>query len=111
MTSMIRLGIAAGMLLALSACASVTPIGDLLNNPARYDGKTVKIEGEVRDAVGGLGLGGYQVRDKTGTIPVISKGSPPTTGVRLEVKGKFESLFTLGTRGLAVLKEESRSTP
>lgn len=111
MTSIIRLGIAAGLLLVLSGCASVTPIGDLLNNPARYDGKTVKIEGEVREAIGGLGLGAFQVRDHTGTIPVISQSSPPPTGARIGVKGKFESLFTLGTRALAVLREESRSTP
>jgi len=46
MTSITRLGAVAGMLIALSGCASITPIGDLLNNPARYDGKTVKIEGK-----------------------------------------------------------------
>ena len=111
MTSIARLGIAAGMLIALNGCASITPIGDLLNNPARYDGKTVKIEGEVREAVGGMGLGAFQVRDKTGTLPVISQASPPPTGARIGVKGRFESLFTLGTRSLAVLREESRSTP
>ena len=111
MTSSSRLGLVAGMLIALNGCASVTPIGDLLNNPQRYDGKTVSIEGEVREAIGGLGLGAFQVRDKTGTIPVVSQGSPPPTGARIGVKGKFESVFTLGTRSLAVLREESRSTP
>jgi len=111
MISIIRLGVVAGTLIALNGCASITPIGDLLSNPARYDGKTVKIEGEVREAVGGMGLGAFQVRDKTGTLPVISQASPPPTGARIGVKGRFESLFTLGTRSLAVLREESRFTP
>ena len=111
MISITRLGVVAGTLIALNGCASITPIGDLLSNPARYDGKTVKIEGEVREAVGGMGLGAFQVRDNTGTIPVLSQSSPPPTGARIGVKGRFESLFTIGTRSLAVLREESRSIP
>jgi hypothetical protein len=102
----------AGLTLFAAGCASVTPIGDLLNNPSHYDGKTVRIEGEVTNAAGGLGLGAYAVRDKTGTLPVLSdKGGAPRTGARINVKGRFEALFTLGSRGLAVLREESRSIP
>ena len=111
MTALGKLVATSGALILLNACASVTPIGDLLNNPARYDGKTVKIEGEVREAAGGFGLGAYQVRDNTGTLPIVSQTSPPTTGSRIGVKGRFESVFTIGTRSLAVLREESRSTP
>jgi hypothetical protein len=102
---------AIAVLALLSGCASVTPIGDLLNNPQRYDGKSVKIEGEVREAAGGFGLGAFQVRDKTGTIPVVSSASPPRTGSQIGVKGKFESVFTIGTRSLAVIREEDRTTP
>lgn len=102
---------AVGVVLLGNGCASVTPIGDLLNNPARYDGKTVTVEGEVREAAGGFGFGAYQVRDNTGTIPIMSQASPPRSGTRIEVKGRFESVFTIGTRSLAVLREVSRSTP
>ncbi len=96
--------------LTLAGCAGVTPIGDLLDNPARYDGKTVRVEGEVREAAGGLGLGAYQIRDETGTLTVVSEqGGAPRRGSKIGVKGRFESLITLGTRSLAVLREESRS--
>jgi hypothetical protein len=96
----------------LAGCASVTPISDLLNNPSHYDGKTVRVEGNVTNAAGGLGLGAYAVRDNTGTIPVVSdRGGAPRTGAKINVKGKFQALFTLGSRGLAVLREESRSIP
>ncbi len=100
---------AAGILLA--GCAGVTPIGELLDNPARYDGKTVRVEGEVRNAAGGLGLGAYQVKDDTGTLTVVSEtGGPPRAGEKIGVKGRFQALITLGTKSLAILREESRSS-
>jgi hypothetical protein len=101
----------AGALLVLAGCAGVTPIGELLDNPARYDGKTVRVEGEVKESAGGLGLGAYQVRDNTGTLTVVSeKGGPPRSGSKVGVKGRFEALITLGSRSLAVLREESRDS-
>jgi hypothetical protein len=100
-----------GVALTLAGCAGVTPIGELLDNPARYDGKTVRVEGEVSQSAGGLGLGAYQVKDDTGTLTVVSeRGGPPRTGSKIGVKGRFEALITLGTRSLAVLREESRDS-
>jgi hypothetical protein len=100
-----------GALLLLIGCAGVTPIGELLDNPAKYDGKTVRVEGEVKESAGGLGLGAYQVRDETGTLTVVSEtGGPPRTGSKIGVKGRFEALITLGSKSLAVLREESRDT-
>jgi hypothetical protein len=99
----------AGALLILSGCAGITPIGELMDNPAKYDGKTVRVAGEVRESAGGLGLGAYQVRDDTGTLTVVSEtGGPPRSGSRIGVKGRFQALITLGSRSLAVLREESR---
>ena len=98
-------------LLLLAGCAGVTPIGELLNNPGKYDGKTVRVEGEVKESAGGLGLGAYQVRDDTGTLTVVSEtGGPPRSGSKVGVKGRFQALITLGSRSLAVLREESRNT-
>ncbi len=102
----------AGALFVLAGCASVTPIGELLDNSTRYNGKTVRIEGEVQGGAGGLGVGAYQVKDNTGTLTVVSdQGSAPRKGAKIGVKGKFESLFSLGSTSLAVLREESRSSP
>lgn len=98
----------AGALVLLAGCASVTPIGELLDNSSKYNGKSVTIEGTVKGSAGALGRGGYQVSDKTGTLTVISEVSePPRTGADVSVKGIFESLFTLGSESLAVLREES----
>jgi hypothetical protein len=102
----------AGTLLMLAGCASVTPIGRLLDNSSRYNGKTVRIKGEVKESAGFLGRGGYQVKDSTGTLTVVSEtASPPRTGSTIGVKGVFQSLITLGSKSLAVLKEQSRFQP
>jgi hypothetical protein len=99
-----------GLPILLAGCASVTPIGQLLDDPSHYNGKTVRIEGEVKESAGGLGLGAYQVKDKTGTLTVVAeRGGTPRSGAKVGVKGTFEALFTLGTKSLAVLREQSRS--
>ena len=96
----------------LAGCAGVTPIGDLLNDASRYNGKSVRIKGEVTKSVGAIVAGAYQVKDETGTLTVVSdKASPPPEDSRIGVKGVFQSLVTLGSRSLAILKEESRFNP
>jgi len=102
----------ASTLLLLAGCASVTPFGNLLSNPAKYNGKTVKVEGEVTKTVGANVAGGYEIKDNTGQLTVVSeRASPPPEGVKIGVKGIFQSLLTLGTKTLAVLKEQSRFNP
>jgi hypothetical protein len=99
----------AGALFVLAGCASVTPIGELLDNSTKYDGKTVRVQGEVQEGAGALGVGAYQLKDKTGTITVVSdRGNAPRKGAEVAVKGRFESLFSLGRAGVAVIREESR---
>jgi hypothetical protein len=96
----------------MAGCASVTPINELLNDPSRYNGKTVRIKGEVRGAVGGLGVGAYEVKDDTGRLTVVSEErDPPRTGANVGVKGKFQALLSLGIKSIAVLREESRFDP
>ena len=71
----------AAAVIALAGCAGVTPIGELLDNSSRYDGKTVRVKGEVREGAGGLGIGAYQLQDNTGKITVVSdQGSAPRRG-------------------------------
>lgn len=102
----------AGALVVLAGCASVTPIGDLLSNASRYDGKTVRIAGTVQRSAGLLGAGAYEVNDGTGTLTVVSQvGTPPPQGERIGVKGTFQALFTLLSKSLAVLREQSRFKP
>ncbi|MEX2156073.1 MAG: hypothetical protein WD773_04455 [Gemmatimonadales bacterium] len=98
--------------LVFMACnEKTTSIKTLLDDPARFDGKTVRIAGEVEGAVGALGFGAYEVKDGTGTLPVVSEGGgAPTRGAKVGVEGTFRAAYTLGTRSAAVLVEKRRVT-
>jgi len=99
-------------LLLLVACPGATPIRRLLDDPSHYEGKTVRIAGTVKESVGALGYGAYQVDDGTGTLTVILEGggSTPRTGAKVGVEGTFRSAFTLGTKSLAALIEKQHKT-
>lgn len=97
---------------AWGGCASATPIGELLDDPHRFDGETVRVEGEVKGSVGLPGPGIYRLDDGTGTLPVVSRrGGAPRSGARVAVEGEFRAAFTIGPESLAVLVEKERSEP
>jgi hypothetical protein len=88
-----------------------TSIKTLLDDPTHFDGKTVRIAGQVSVSAGVLGYGAYQVDDGTGTLNVVSQGGgAPREGAKVAVEGTFKSVYTLGTQSLAVLLETRRST-
>jgi hypothetical protein len=94
-----------------AACASHVRISQLLADPGYYDGKTVVTTGSVASSAGVLGYATFQLKDSGGAITVVTASSgAPRDNTRVEVKGKFHSAFTLGTKTLAVL-EESRRRP
>jgi len=73
----------------LAACPGVKPIKELLDDPSRYQGETVRVAGEVTESVGALGIGGYQVNDGTRTLTVVLKsgGAPPRVGAKVGRRG------------------------
>jgi len=99
----------AGALLLLAACPGAKPIEQLLDDPGRYDGKTVRIAGKVTESIGALGVGGYRVDDGTGTLTVVlQSGAPPRVGAEVGVEGTFRSAFTFGGLTVAALLEKDR---
>src|SRR5690606_344115 len=105
----VRLACVLALMLTAGACASTVRISDLLAEPQRYRGQTVRIEGLVVRAVGLFGTGGYEVDDGTGQIFVVTQGSGiPTQGVRTKAKGRFEPIFSFGGRSIAAIVQDSR---
>ena len=93
-------------------CNGSTPIKTLLDDPQRFDGKTVRIVGQVQGSVGALGFGAYQVNDGTGTLSIVSEGGGvPRQGAKVGVEGTFRSAYTIGSQSVAVLVEQRRYTP
>lgn len=106
------LTVVAVALFALTACRGTVPISTLLDDPGRYDGKTVRVKGTVNETVGALGRGAYRVTDDTGTIGVLAQqGGAPREGARVGVEGEFKALFTFGDLSQAVLFEKRRFSP
>jgi len=105
--------VAMGLCAAVLGCnQSITPIKTLLDDPSRFDHKTVAIVGNVKESAGILGYGGYRVDDGTGVIAVVtSSGGAPRTGAKVGVEGEFRSAYTIGSESGVVLLESKRFTP
>lgn len=97
----------------LSGCAGqLMPIKSLLDDPSRFNGKSVRIMGDVESSLGALGAGTYEMNDGTGTLRVVSKsGGVPRNGAHVGATGTFRSAFTIGSESVAVLVEKGRFTP
>jgi uncharacterized protein with beta-barrel porin domain len=96
--------------LVLVGCAGTTRIGTILDDPSEYDGRTVRVEGEVTQTIAVPLVGGtYTVNDGTGTLRVVSdEGGVPREGAEVSVSGIFRALFSLGAESLSVLEERDR---
>jgi hypothetical protein len=98
--------------LALASCKSkgdVTPIKTLLDDPGTYNGKTVRIAGEVTASFSLLGTGGYQVTDDSGSILVVAKtGGAPRVGAKVGIEGIFRNAVTLGDKTAAGIEETGK---
>ena len=98
--------------LLLAGCASTVDIGRLLDEPQRYDGRTVQVEGTVTRSAGVLGTGAYEVEDGTGSIVVIAQGQGvPREGATTKVKGTFQSVFSLLGRTVAAIVQGQEREP
>lgn len=76
--------------LLMTGCAT-TKIGRILDDPARFHNRSVRVDGTVIASAGLLGTGGYQVQDDTGKIYVISRRGVPRTGAHVQVEGPVVS--------------------
>ncbi len=92
--------------LALVGCGMTSlgadRIGTLLQDPAAYDGKTVKVVGEVTNVVKlpFLETRLYTVRDGTGELVVVTYGELPRVGQRVIARGTFSTLATFGVQSV-----------
>jgi hypothetical protein len=94
--------------LAAPACGRfrTTPIGDIVQNPAAFEGKTVNVAGTVVDSANLLVVKFYHVEDATGRIAVVARDAVPLRGARVSVRGTVHQAFVLGDQSLTVIVEE-----
>jgi hypothetical protein len=96
-------------LILLAGCGSVK-IRQLVNNPSKYQGRTVRLAGEVTRSTGLIVAGVYEVDDGTGKINILSNKPVPRKGARVAVTGRMQSgINVLGKSIGTVIQEESVS--
>ncbi|MFI5184576.1 MAG: hypothetical protein ACHQNV_09270 [Vicinamibacteria bacterium] len=83
-----------------------TPVKDILDNPAAYEGKTVKVTGSVVDSANLLVLKFYHLQDDTGKIVVVARKAVPLRGAKVTATGTVHQAFALGDQNLTVIVEE-----
>jgi len=93
---------------AVSGCSRffATPVKDILDNPAAYEGKTVKVTGSVVDSANLLVVKFYHLEDETGKIIVVARKAVPQRGAKVTATGTVHQAFALGDQNLTVVVEE-----
>jgi cytochrome c-type biogenesis protein CcmE len=91
----------------LVGCGSVK-IRQLVSNPAHYQGKDIRVTGEVSRSTGLVVAGVYEVDDGTGKINVLSNRPIPRKGAKVTVRGRMQSgIQVLGRSVGTVVQEQS----
>jgi hypothetical protein len=96
--------------LSLAACDYIgfTPIKDIAATPAQFEGREVKIKGQVADPVQLFNLRAFTLKDETGEITVTTSGSLPAAGTELAVKGTVKSTVIVSGKSLGLRVEETQ---
>lgn len=97
------------LILALTGCYYSPSIAHINNNPYRYQGRVVHINGTVVNSAGAIVAGYYQVDDGTGKIVVLSHGNVPRRGTRVKLSGRVSSgISVLGQNFGTTIQERDR---
>ena len=102
MKKMLLVICAAGL---LAGCGTVK-VRQVLNNPARYQGRTVRLDGEVTRSTGLIVAGLYEIDDGTGKINILSNRPIPRKGSRVSVKGRMQSGINILGRSIGTVVQE-----
>jgi len=84
------------------------PIKEITAAPAQFEGKEVRIKGQVRDPVQFLGLRAFVLTDETGEITVTTSGSLPAAGAEAVVKGIVKSAVIVSGKSIGLRVEETQ---
>jgi len=83
----------------------------VLDNTARFDGKTVRVSGVATKPMGMFGQGIYHLSDGTGEILIVTSRAVPSEGEQLTVRGRVSTAFVFGTQKLVAIIETQPNAP
>ena len=109
----IKIIIIMAVIFFLSSCNNsilTTPIGKIVNNPRDYEGKVVKVSGEVTESMNLLLIKYFRLKDKTGEIYIVTDKILPKQGASTSVKGHVQEAFTIGAEQFIVIMEDNENS-
>ena len=86
-----------------------TPIGAILKNPRNYEGKVVKVSGEVTQSMNLLLMKYFAIKDNTGEIYIVTDRILPKQGDSAKVTGHVQEGFSIGPSQFIVIVEDSEN--
>jgi hypothetical protein len=87
--------------LAAAACNEVT-INKVLADPAKYRNNDITVPGTVTETVSVLGKGAYRLSDGDQSLWVITTSGAPRKGARVNVTGRVQEGYDLGSLGSVI---------
>ncbi len=107
----------AAMLTLVAGCDYLpfgfTPVGDIIGNPAKFEGQEVRIKGTVADSVKIplLEIRVFTLDDGTGQVPVATNGIMPGVHQKVAVRGRVESAAIIGGQSIGLHVTEIKRLP
>jgi len=108
-----RWAVAALCLGLLAGCdllpGGYTPIREIVDAPVKFEGQTVKVKGKVSDVlrVPFVDYRAFVLKDETGEVTVITKGSLPALNDGVALRGKVLSAAIVGGTSFGLRIEET----
>ncbi len=90
-----------------------TPVGDIVANPAKFEGQEVRIKGTVAEAlkIPLLEIRVFTLDDGTGQVPVATSGIMPGSQQKVAVRGRVESAAIIGGQSIGLHVTEIKRLP
>ena len=88
-------------------CNQLRPvkIGEIVEHPRKYEGKTVVVKGEVTDVFSLVKIKFFELKDETGSIDILTKRALPNIGDTVSVRGVVKP-FSLGSKQIIIIEEK-----
>lgn len=82
-------------LLILASCVPASKISDIKNNPDKFLGEKITLEGAVKNPIKLGQLSGFTIVDETGEMPVASD-TIPAEGSKVIIEGTLMKEMVIG---------------
>jgi hypothetical protein len=105
------------LLLLLAGCDYLpfgfTPIGEIVQSPGSFEGKTIKVKGEVLEVtkIPLIELKSYTLRDDSGEILVLTEGTLPTLNKKAAIKAQVKTMAIINEQSIGLRLIEVEKLP